>query len=152
MNIINTFNFLGLLALTLIACHSNSQTTHELMPPQTSVMDMMKSIVEPTTNSLWAVAMDENIPKTDAQWKALEDQSIQLISVSAALSLGGSGPMDTEWSKDERWQAHLQQMAEIGSQFLLASRNKNYLGLLDAGEILIEPCGNCHTDFPGQGQ
>lgn len=109
----------------------------------------MTGVIEPVSNALWAVALDENAPKTDEDWKNLENQSIQLITASSALSLGGSGPKDGTWSKSGKWQQHLQQMIAVGNQFLQAAKNKNYQGLLDAGDVLIEPCSNCHTDFPG---
>ena len=139
----------------LLACQpsneeqAQTQSTASTLLPSVTVKEMMVGVIEPVSNALWAVAMDENIPTTDEQWKTLENQSIQLLTVSAALSLGGSGPKDQGWVSDQKWQQHLQQMVDIGNQFLVASRAKNYQGLLDAGEVLIEPCGNCHTDFPG---
>ena len=134
----------------LIACQQTPSAA-TITPPNT-VKEMMTGVIEPITNALWAVALDENIPKTDEDWMALEKQSIQLLTVSSALSLGGSGPKDVAWSQDERWEKHLQQLIAIGNQFLQASRDKNYQGLLDAGDVLIEPCSNCHTDFPGDSQ
>ena len=142
---------LAISSVSLIACQQNKAQT-EPMTPTITVKEMMTGVFEPVSNALWAVALDENIPQTDEDWKALENQSIQLLTVSAALSLGGSGPKDIAWTQDERWQQHLQQMVEIGNGFLAASRDKNYQGLLDAGEVLIEPCGNCHTDFPGDSE
>ena len=124
----------------------------DTIKPVTTVREIMTGVIEPTTNALWAVALDENAPKTDEDWKTLENQSIQLLTAAAALSIGGSGPKDVAWAKNPKWQQHLQQMITIGNQYLQASRNKNYQGLLDAGDVLIEPCSNCHTDFPGDSQ
>lgn len=139
----------SVLGIFLFACKPNSFQQQNTLVPQATVKEIMVSVVDPTTNALWAVALDENIPSSDEDWKALENQSIKLIAISSALSLGGSGVDDAVWSTDEKWQGHLRQMSDISNQFLIASREKNYQGLLDAGEVLIEPCSGCHQDFPG---
>ena len=149
MNLKLLFRQLAAFAFFIVfAVATNAQTSNQLVTPPNTIKEMMTGMIEPITNALWAVAMDENIPESDSDWQALENQSIQLLTVSAALSLGGSGPMDKKWAQDEKWKIHLLDMIKIGKQFLQASRDKNYQGLLDAGEVLIEPCGNCHADFP----
>lgn len=138
----------GLTSLTSVSVQAND---HAVIPHNT-VKEIMIAAIEPITNMLWGVALDENIPKTDSDWKHIENQSIQLLTTSAALSLGGSGPNDVMWAKDKKWQTHLKEMIAVGEQFLSAAQNKNYQGLLDAGELLIGPCGNCHADFPSGSQ
>ena len=138
---------------TLVFGVLNSNTVFAApIKPENTVKEIMTAVIEPITNNLWGLALDENVPESDEDWKAVENQAIQLLTASSALSLGGSGPKDVANAQDKKWQQYLRQMMAVGDQFLQAARTKNYQGLLDAGDVLIEPCSSCHEAFPSTEQ
>jgi len=137
---------LGLaLALTATAADDDTATG---VAPNISIDDIMVGAIEPASNGLWAVAMEENAPQNDRDWKALESHAIQLISATSAMTLGGTGAGDMARAKDPRWRDYSEQLLRISKQALDAARNQDLDGVLDAGNVLIEPCSNCHADFP----
>lgn len=116
--------------------------------PPVSIKDMMVGAIEPASNAIWAIALEENRPKTDEAWKAVEYQVIQLLAATSAISLGGSGKDDNKLARQEKWQAYSLQMADITLDILKAIRARDYEAALDASNLLIEPCGACHSAFP----
>ncbi|MCW8195240.1 hypothetical protein F6455_10620 [Proteobacteria bacterium 005FR1] len=134
------------LALTAIASAPVSGET-SVTPPVT-IKELMVGAIEPASNALWAIALEENEPKTAEQWKAVEHEAIQLLAATSAMSLGGSGPSDKKLAQHEKWQEYSRQMAEITMDILKAVRDRNYEAAMDASNFLIEPCGACHSAFP----
>ncbi|MGQ9427293.1 hypothetical protein ACXYTJ_14355 [Gilvimarinus sp. F26214L] len=122
-----------------------------VIPPVT-VKEIMVGAIEPASNALWAIALEENAPTTEDGWTAVEHEAIRLLAASSAISLGGSGEQDRAWAADPRWQQYSRDMAGITLNILEALRARNYDAALDAGNALIEPCGACHSDFPGSSQ
>ncbi|MGI1679196.1 MAG: hypothetical protein K6L75_10720 [Cellvibrionaceae bacterium] len=140
------------LILTIASCTNTMDDKANTQPnqqPLISVKEIMTDIIEPASNTLWAAALDENIPQTDEDWKKLEQAAIQLMSATSAISLGGTGESDKNWAATQEWQAYNQQMAELSSTILKLVRERKYDDMLDAGNFLVEPCGACHTAFPG---
>lgn len=139
-------------AIAAVATLSSAQAQDNsgsgaLVPPVT-IKDLMVGAIEPASNALWAIALEENAPKTEVDWKAVESEAIQLLAATSATSLGGSGQGEQAMARQEEWQKYSRQMADISLQILEAARNRNYEAALDAGNFLIEPCGACHSAFP----
>ncbi len=153
-------NFLSIsltvLALSLTACSTPNDKVDKIsaqnQTPLPTIKEVMTGVIEPASNTLWAAAMDENIPKTDSDWKTLEQAAIQLLTASATISQGGSGVNDNAWAGSDNWAMYNQQMAELSTQILELIRERKYDDMLDAGNLLVEPCGACHTAFPGESQ
>ena len=138
----------GVLLLIVASGYNHAQTN---ITPKTTIKDIMVDVIQPLTNNLWAVAMEENKPKTDEDWQRMQQLSTQLIALSATLSLGGSGAKDNHWAAQAQWLRYSEEMMAVGEQFLQAAKAKNYQGLLDAGDSLLAPCSSCHRDFPRTG-
>lgn len=132
-------------AFTAIALAASAETA--VIPPVT-IKELMVGAIEPASNTLWAIALEENEPKTEEEWTAVEQEAIQLLAASSAISLGGSGPSDIKLAQQEKWQEYSRQMTEITMDVLKAVRNRNYEAAMDASNFLIEPCGACHSAFP----
>jgi len=145
-----------LAALLIVGCSHNrsdevtqTETVIEARTniPTRTVKEVMLTEIEPATNALWAVAMDENIPQTDADWAMLEQAANNLINASHTLEAGGTAPNETLWAQQPEWITNNQRMAELGVAMLNSIHNKDYDGLLETGFILIEPCSACHMAF-----
>lgn len=129
---------------------SNDSTTNDTsrLQPAVTVREVMLGIIEPASNKIWAAALEENEPKTDLDWQALENSAIQILSASSTITMGGKGPLDYDWAKQLIWQQYTQEMASISEEVLKFARAKKYDELLEASNRLIEPCGSCHSTFP----
>lgn len=142
-------------AVLLAACVATDELTNrvttnnisDLQPPVT-VREVMLGLIEPASNKIWGAALEENEPKSDKDWLALENSAIQILSASSTIANGGKGPLDYDWAKQLRWQQYAQEMASISEEVLKFARAKKYDELLEAGNRLIEPCGSCHRYFP----
>lgn len=106
----------------------------------------MEKTITPVTNTLWNAFE----PPTDEQWMALEEAAVTLLVAANVTALGGTGPSDTEWAKDPRWQAFDQALVAGGRQALAAIRERNLEALQAAGDAIYAPCEGCHMLFnPG---
>ena len=114
--------------------------------PQVTIKQIMESVITPPTNTLWGA----DDPKTDEEWKNLEDAAIAVIASGALINLGGSGPNDNNWVKEPAWRAFTKVMTDAGKDALKAIRAKNMDALFEAGDVLYPPCEGCHLKFnPG---
>ncbi|GAB1255897.1 hypothetical protein NBRC116494_03990 [Aurantivibrio plasticivorans] len=138
------------------ACIDNTKPDTETVAQAPSVTiaatvkELMVGAIEPASNAIWAIGMDENMPQSESDWQALENEVFQMMAATAAISLGGSGANDNAWAKQDAWQLMTQQMATISSDILTAVRARDYDATLEASNYLIEPCGACHSAFPGE--
>ncbi|GAB1265767.1 hypothetical protein [Aurantivibrio infirmus] len=149
------YSALFLILSSLLACEvadeakadtaTNNMTS---LQPAVTVREVMLGVIEPASNNLWAAALEENEPKSNQDWRALEYNAIQIISASSTIAIGGTGPNDYDWAKQLKWQRYAQEMASISEEVLKFARDKKYDELLEASNRLIEPCGSCHSDFP----
>jgi hypothetical protein len=129
------------------ACVSADADVSAVVPPVT-IKDVMVGAIEPASNALWAIALEENEPSSEAAWQAVENEAIQLLAATSAISLGGSGKNDNNLAQQTKWQEYSAQMAEITMEILKAARRRDYEATLDASNFLIEPCSACHSAFP----
>jgi cytochrome c556 len=115
--------------------------------PLVSIKEVMEKTITPATNTLWNAFEP---PTEDAQWVALEEAAVTLLTASNVVALGGTGPMDNEWARQPGWQADNQVMIDAGQDALEAVRARDHAALLAAGDVLYPPCEGCHQQFnPG---
>ena len=115
--------------------------------PLVSIKELMEKTITPATNTLWNAFEP---PTEDAQWVALEEAAVTLLTASSVTALGGTGPMDNEWARQPGWQAYNQVMIDAGRDALEAIRARDHDALLAAGDVLYPPCEGCHQQFnPG---
>jgi hypothetical protein len=115
--------------------------------PLVSIKELMEKTITPATNTLWNAFEP---PAEEAQWVALEEAAVTLLTASSVVALGGTGPMDDEWTRQPGWQAYNQVMIEAGHDALDAIRARDHDALLAAGDVLYPPCEGCHQQFnPG---
>ena len=123
---------------------AHAESTSDI--PQITILELMESVITPTTNILWGV----EDPKTDEDWKPLEDAAIAVIASGTLMNLGGTGPNDNEWVKDPAWRAFSQIVTNAGIDALKAIRARDLEALFEAGNVLYPPCEACHLQFnPG---
>jgi len=119
----------------------------EAPQPLVSIKELMEKTITPATNTLWNAFEP---PTEEAQWQALEEAAVTLLSAAQAMSLGGTGPMDAAWVKEPAWQAFNQIMISAGRDALSAIRARDHDKLLAAGDVLYPPCESCHLQYnPG---
>ncbi|MEX1032929.1 MAG: hypothetical protein WDZ30_06180 [Cellvibrionaceae bacterium] len=96
--------------------------------------------------------MEDNAPRTEADWQRVEHEAIRLLIAALATRLGGSENGVTKMAEEQQWIKSSQEMTEIGRIILQTARDKDYEAVLDAGNRLIEPCSACHAAFPVDAQ
>lgn len=116
--------------------------------PPVGVYDIMVGAVEPASNAIWAIALEENAPQSESDWKAIEHEIIQLMAATAATSLGGTSGKEQEWARDPRWKSYSKDMMDYTLMMLEAARARDYEGTMDASNLMVESCGGCHQAFP----
>ena len=142
----NKSTYLMLLSVVISISLVSYAKAQSAVKPQVSIMEIMESIITPITNTLWA-AQD---PKTEEEWKELEDAAIAVIAAGSLINLGGTGQNDNEWIKEPAWQAYSKIMTNAGMDALKAIRSKDIGKLVETGEPLYISCEECHLKFnPG---
>lgn len=136
----------GSVSLTAFATEK-AEERGPVVPPA-SVFDIMVGAIEPASNAIWAIALEENAPQNEDDWKAIEHEIIQLMAATAATSLGSTSEKEQEWAKDPRWRAYSKEMMDYAVMMLEAARARDYEGTMDASNFMVESCGGCHQAFP----
>lgn len=132
----------GVALLTVIPAYS--ETPADI--PEVSIKQIMEALITPITNILWGA----DDPKTDEEWKILEDAAIAVIASGPLINLGGTGPEDNHWVTQPAWRAFSAAMTSAGKDSLKAIRNRDMEALFEAGDALLAPCEGCHLQFnPG---
>jgi|GEM_PF-460940 len=135
-----------LFIIFLFALPSAFATDAEVSPPMVTVMQMMESVITPMTNIIWGA----DDPKTDEDWRQLENASINVIAMGNLMRYGGAGERDQEWASNPAWQAFTTVMTNAAIDALSAAQNRDIEALFGAGDILYPPCEGCHLQFnPG---
>lgn len=127
-----------------VACCSIAQVTEST--PQSSVLEIMLSVITPATDIIW----DAYDLQTDAEWQALDDAAVTTIRAFEQMKNGGSGENDNRWVADPEWDAYSNEVIRAAEMVRKAvvKRDEDLLGA--AGEKLYLPCESCHVKFqPG---
>ena len=107
--------------------------------PVASVIQLMKSIVIPTSEAVFGVAKEP--PKNDAEWAALQDQAITLAESGNLLMLRPPSKDRSNWMKYSR------ALVDAGESAGQAAKAKNVDGVLGAGDVIYAACDGCHQQY-----
>lgn len=111
--------------------------------PTSSIMEIMLSIIAPATDVLWGA----DDPKSDEDWKVLENAAVAVINAGELIKQGGTGPQDNTWAGQAEWQGFSLLMTDAAEQAFDAIRNKDLDALFEAGDNLYPPCESCHLQY-----
>ncbi len=116
-----------------------------------SVKETMKTVVEPTTNILFAVggavdpANGPDAAKIDpARWQAAADAAAKLKTAAVDLL----GPDQTRSGAD--WVAAAKQLADLADTAEQAARARDGAKLADTANALGDTCTACHSKYKPQ--
>ena len=116
-----------------------------------TVKDEMKSVVEPTTNVLFAVGgqVDPGNGPDAAKvgperWKQAADAAARLKTVATALLAPDQAKPGDEWAKDAKQLHDLAEAAEA------AATAKDGAKLADTANALGDSCTACHSKYKPQ--
>jgi cytochrome c556 len=115
--------------------------------PAVSINQVMVSVIDHNSHTLWDVAMKKNAPKKDADWHVLEHAAVTLAAAGNMVMMGGTGVTDNVWAKDPKWTALAQDMTTGGQQAFDAVQKKDVTALLAAGDNIVVACEACHKQF-----
>jgi hypothetical protein len=103
-------------------------------PAATVVFDSVSTIVD-------AKGVQENQPRTDAEWARVGANAVALIESANMLLIGNRAVDQGDWVKMAK------AMADAGQIALKATEAKKPEGILDAGEAINQTCDNCHQKY-----
>ena len=119
------------------------------LPPVASVKQIMAGIVGPSATVVFdsvstivdAKGVQENQPRTDAEWARVGASAAALIESANMLLIGNRAVDQGDWVKMAK------AMADAGQIALKATEAKKPEGILDAGEAINQTCDNCHQKY-----
>lgn len=116
-----------------------------------SVKAEMKTVVEPASNTLFAVGGEVD-PENGADAAKVPDKRWKEAGkAAAALKAAGEGLVAAEHAKPgEDWPALARQMAEIGERAATAAAAKDGKALAQAANDLGDNCSACHAKYKPQ--
>ena len=141
----------SVLAATLIvlfggrASVAQQSDQRDYIPLATSINALMVALVDHSAHEVWAAAAAQSL--TRQGWLTAEQHATQLIAASTLVSLGGTGPLDSQWVAKADWQQWSQSMADGAAAALAAVQNTDQAALNEAGQRLIVACDGCHQEF-----
>lgn len=140
----------GVISSIAVAAEQDKAADTGPVVPPVSVYDIMVGAIEPASNAIWAIALEENAPQDEKDWKAIEHEILQFMAATAATSLGSTLEAEQDWIKDPRWKAYSKEMMDYAVMMLEAARARDYEGTMDASNLMVETCGACHQAFPSR--
>jgi len=115
--------------------------------PEVSINEVMVALVDHAGHNLWNAEKEGKAPKTDAEWQTVWEHAVQIAAAGAAITVGGTGPMDAEWVKSPAWHTYAQKLSDAGVAARNAAKSKNLDALVAANGQLVESCETCHKQF-----
>lgn len=112
---------------------------------------MMVGPVDEATYALFdvgnAVRNNTQLPSTDAEWREVRDNALQMIAMGKILQIPGTGPVDAQWTAAPSWKAWSERLSAVGLEMLQLARERNTVAFIDAGDQLLAACEGCHREF-----
>jgi hypothetical protein len=126
-----------------------AQAAAPALVPVATVKQIMDGIVMPAAASVWdsvstivdAKGIQENQPRTDAEWAAVGASAAALVESANLLVMGDRAIDQGEWVTMSR------AMSDAAMVALKATQAKNTDGILAAGEAINTTCDNCHQKY-----
>jgi hypothetical protein len=117
-------------------------------PPMRNVgtmSDLMVKIIYPASDALFYI--ESRMPKTDAEWTAIEGQALMVAESANLLMLPGRARDEKQWMVDARL------MLDAGSDAYAAAKKKDVAAITALSDRLMESCTQCHKNYrPGYGR
>lgn len=130
-------------ASLLTACGGGSESAELRLP--ISINEVMASLINHSADPIWIAAWRN--PQSDSDWRELEHLSRQLQVGGALLSIPGSGPLDEEWTSNERWVSYAEQLSAAAGRAVNAARAQDLQLISRSGDEIVDICEGCHIDF-----
>jgi hypothetical protein len=113
--------------------------------PVISVNVLMVKFVDQAADAIWTAAVHP--PKRACEWQQVEYRATQLATTGTLLRVGGTGPLDTQWSDSPRWTFFADKMSSLALTAAQAARDKDVAAMSKVGDALIQNCEACHRQF-----
>lgn len=113
--------------------------------PVGTMRELMAHLIRPTSDAVFYIA--SRTPTTDAEWAALQAQTLTLAESANLLLL----PAHVHGRR--QWVADTQLMLEAGTKAFAAAKAKDVSALEALNDALYQSCVTCHEHFrPGYGK
>lgn len=129
---------------------SNASEIESVSPPVLAAPELMIHVIEPAARSFWkgySEVLDENgwrdiSPKTEADWKRVEDGAATLI-------VGGHLLLQKAYVREpaDEWARLSQTFLDLAAEGKAQAEAQNKDAMLTLGERLDETCDSCHASF-----
>jgi hypothetical protein len=115
--------------------------------PHLSVNELMVTMIDNAGHVLWDAEKEGFAPKDDADWIEIEDHAIQLAAASTLIQLGGTGPTDPVWARQDNWRTDARAMGDAAIAARAAAKGRDLAALVTANTALVQSCESCHQAF-----
>jgi cytochrome c556 len=123
-----------LLVLIAISIHAASPA----LPENATNMDVMKLMVIPSSDFIWAA---QEAPQDDAGWAQIRSHADQLSEAGNLLMA------EIRAQEGETWSREAQALIEAARSAANAAADKNFDALSEAGEAMYNSCESCHAQY-----
>jgi hypothetical protein len=116
---------------------------------EADVPDLMRTVLEPAADSLWAAVgtvvtpsgIEEWAPDTEEEWLAVEHGAAVLVESSNLLLIGNRK------EDNENWVTFAQELADAATVALRAAESKDSEAVFNSGETVYLVCERCHMQY-----
>ena len=134
-----------LLGIALAAQSAAAQAKPPAAAPSGQVIgtmsELMVQMIYPTSDAVFYIT--SRTPKTDAEWAALQGQTLTLAESANLLMMPSRARGREQWLKDAKL------MLDAGAAAFKAAKAKDLAALEALSDQLYESCTTCHTVSSG---
>jgi hypothetical protein len=113
--------------------------------PVGTMSELMVQILQPTSDAVFYIST--RTPVTEAEWKALEAQTLTLAESANLLMMPGRARGRAQWMKDSKL------LLDAGRTAFTAAKARDVAALEALNDQLYASCVTCHENFrPGYGK
>src|ERR1700761_7485849 len=124
-------------SLLLLACAAVAQAPSS--QPVGSVDQIMLAMSYPFSDALFYIERDP--PKTDKDWKVIENEAMMLAESGNLLMMPGRARDQDRWIQDAKL------MVDAAAIAMKAARAHNLQAIVDLNEQLVTSCTTCHKEY-----
>jgi hypothetical protein len=107
--------------------------------PVGTMSELMVHLIRPTSDAVFYIT--SRTPTTEAEWVALQAQTLTLAEAGNLLLLPAHARGRAQWIADARL------MLEAGKKAFTAAKAKDLAALEALNDEMYESCVSCHTHF-----
>ena len=107
--------------------------------PVGTMSELMVHLIRPTSDAVFYIT--SRTPTTEAEWVALQGQTLTLAEAGNLLLLPAHARGRAQWIADARL------MLEAGKKAFTAAKAKDLAALEALNDEMYESCLSCHTHF-----